>query len=429
MSPIGVGKTRTNKAKQTVTPKLWLLLIGVNQYLDEDLPSLRYSALDCRGLSEALEVACQQFSQMEMTTFHDFGLQLPLLGDIRGKLAEIKVNAKPEDTVLFYFSGHGVIDGDTQQTFLCLRDTQKDDLANSAIALHELLSILGSCAARQQLIWLDACHSGGMTLRGAVPNVMLNPTRQLVRDLQSAAASSKGFYALLSCDTDQQSWEFPELGHGVFTYYLIRGLRGEAADSQGMVTADGLYRYVYHQTLQYLDKTNQQLRLINQQRRGKGDTNLYSEYPLQTPKRIVEGIGEIVLGNKSVTEDEKRVALVVDGVTSSQTLALSKVLQGNGGFELEYLPRQGKASVTDIRDAIQGCLSGGDTALLYLRGRLEETPGGESALVLADDVWLSCSWLRQRLRRALVERVVLILDCPEGGQGKQGEQGEQEQGE
>lgn len=82
--------------------------------------------------------------------------------------------------------------------------------------------------------------------------------------LRQRAANRKGFYALLSCDRGQQSWEFPQLGHGVFTYYLIRGLRGEAADSQGVIEADGLYRYVYHQTLAYIDKANQQLRVINQ---------------------------------------------------------------------------------------------------------------------------------------------------------------------
>lgn len=88
-------------------------------------------------------------------------------------------------------------------------------------------------------------------------------------------------YALLSCDRDRQSWEFPELGHGVFTYYLMQGLRGEAADAQGLIDADGLYKYVYHQTLQYIDKTNQQLRPIDRQKRGRGESQFHSEILLQ----------------------------------------------------------------------------------------------------------------------------------------------------
>ena len=140
-----------------------------------------------------------------------------------------------------------------------------------------MLQVLGTCAAQQQLVWLDACQSGGITLRGSSEK-SLNPTPRLVQVQQQLGAQSKGFYALLSCDPNQQSWKFTELGHGVFTYYLMRGLQGEAADNQGIISANGLYRYVYHQTLQYIDKTNQQLRLINQQKRGKGDDSLLSEY-------------------------------------------------------------------------------------------------------------------------------------------------------
>ncbi|PAX53025.1 nSTAND1 domain-containing NTPase [Brunnivagina elsteri] len=386
------------------TPKLWLLLVGVNQYQDQGLLSLQYPALDCQGLSEALSKATQQFPQREVITCNDFTTDLPSLLMVRTSLERITTTAKAEDTILFYFSGHGILREHSSQPYLCLRDTQIDDLINTSLPLSELLQLLSNCKACQQLVWLDACHSGGMTLRG-----QLNPTQQMVQVLQNAASASKGFYALLSCDTNQQSWEFPELGHGVFTYYLMRGLGGEAADAQGIITADGLYRYVYHQTLQYIDKTNQQLRLINQQRRGKGDDNLFSEYPLQTPKRIVEGVGEVVLGNISLTEAESssRFGLVIDGMSNNQnTLRLSKIFRGMCGFELDYLRN---SDTTNIRDRIQVALGLGNeatTALLYVRGRLED-----AGLVIADDVFLSRDRLRQMLRGSKVSQQVIILDC------------------
>ncbi|MBW4556139.1 MAG: caspase family protein [Trichormus sp. ATA11-4-KO1] len=421
MSPLGVATSRSTPAKPKVNPTLWLLLVGVNQYQDEQLPCLRYSAVDCQGLAEALAGATQeQFAQKEINIYHDFASQLPLLTTVRASLQQITQAAQPQDTILFYFSGHGMLQANTQQAFLCLADTQKDNLENTGLAVQELLQLLANSGVQNQLVWLDACHSGGMTLRG------LNPTQQLVAVLQQRAAKSKGFYALLSCDTDQLSWEFPELGHGVFTYYLMRGLRGDAADAQGVISADGLYRYVYHQTLQYIDKTNQQLRLINQQKRGKGDTQLYSEYPLQTPKRIVEGIGELILGNVQAIAESlpPRIALVIEGISGSQTaLNFSKVLAGVGAFELEYLPRSGTTTAQEIRATIKACLRSTHQlqppktaepaiVLLYLHGRLEETPSGEAALVLLDDIWLNRSWLRQQLRRSSVTQQIIILDCP-----------------
>jgi WD40 repeat protein/uncharacterized caspase-like protein len=418
MCPRGVTNSRSNQGKQTNLPKLWLFLVGVNQYQDEQLPPLRYSAVDCQVLAEALASATkEQFPQTEVKIYHDFATQLPLLSTVRESLQQIAATAQPIDTILVYFSGHGMLQPITQQAFLCLADTRKDNLDATGLAVNELLTQLGKSGAQNQVVWLDACHSGGMTLRGA------NPTSQLVEVLQRSAAKSQGFYALLSCDVNQQSWEFPELGHGVFTYFLMRGLNGEAADSQGVIFADGLYRYVYHQTLQYIDKTNQQLRLINQQKRGKGDTQLFSEYPLQTPKRIVEGVGELILGSiPSVTASPSlRTALVIEGLSGSQAiLDLSKELVDAGAFELDYLSCAGETTAQDVRTAIQRCLrSPGQqkgeaptTVLLYLRGRLEETPTGEAALLISEEIWLSRSWLRQQLRRSQIAQQVIILDCP-----------------
>ncbi|WP_427157181.1 eIF2A-related protein [Aliinostoc sp. HNIBRCY26] len=421
--PRAVATSSSNQTKATVTTKLWLLLVGVNQYQDTQLPCLRYAAVDCQALAEALTAATQeQFIQKQINIYHDFATELPLLTNIRDRLQQITDAAQPTDTILFYFSGHGMLQPQTQQAFLCLADTQKDNLENTGLAVSELLELLSNSGVQNQIIWLDACHSGGMTLRG------LNPTPQLLAVLQQRAAKSKGFYALLSCDTEQLSWEFPELGHGVFTYYLMRGLRGDAADQHGVISADGLYRYVYHQTLQYIDKTNQQLRLINQQKRGKGDTELYSEYPLQTPKRIVEGIGELIIGKLPAIAESitTRKALVIEGIVGSQTaLDFSKVLGGAGAFELAYLPRTANTTAQEIRETIKECLLSTNqpqkyqteeaiTVLLYLRGKLEETPTGEAALVLLDDIWLSRSWLRQQLRRSVATQQIIILDCQVG---------------
>ena len=416
MSPIGVATSRSNQAQQTNTPKLWLLLVGVNQYQDEQIPPLRYSAVDCQGLAEALiNASSGQFSQKEVKVYHDFASQLPLLEAVNTSLKEITAAAKEIDTVLFYFSGHGIIQPNTQQAFLCLADTQKSDLENTGLALQDLLQSLNHCAAQNQLVWLDACHSGGMTLRGTTVESLPSPTSQLVQVLQQRAAVSKGFYALLSCDTNQQSWEFSELGHGVFTYYLMRGLQGDAADINNVISADTLYRYVYHQTLQYIDKTNQQLRLINQQKHSKGETQLISEYSLQTPKRIVEGVGELILGkklDKTSVSVHRRVGLVIEGLSASKTtLDISKFLGSAGGFELEYLPAI-KATALEVRTAITRHLDSPnlDTILLYLRGQIEDTEVWEG-LILGENIRIKRSWLFQQLRHSNTKQII-ILDCP-----------------
>jgi len=439
MSPLSIGTSRSTHALETGEAKLWSLLVGVNQYWDRNLPSLRYSAFDCQGLGEALAEATQGFPCKEAIVHHDLAEQAPTLETVRASLKKIVSAAKSQDTILLYFSGHGVLDSNSQQVVLCLADTCKDDLLHTGLILPEVLQLLSESGVHRQMLWLDACHSGDITLRGAkgeatVEPSVLNPTSQLVEVLWQRAAQSKGFYALLSCDQKQRSWEFPELKHGLFTYYLMRGLRGEAADAQGIIEADGLYKYIYHQTLQYIEKTNHQLRLVNQQKRSRGEIDLYPEYPLQTPKRIVEGVGELILGlktDRTINPVNRRRAIAIDGLSNSNTtVALSKVLCQVGKFELEYWPQSGKAW-TEVRNAIQTCLRSQahniyasefphhsqstketTTVLLYLRGKIEEIEDGEAWLVLGDNVRLSRSWLRQELRRTENVQQIVVLDCP-----------------
>jgi WD40 repeat protein/uncharacterized caspase-like protein len=430
MCPVSLGTSRSTYALETGEAKLWLLLIGVDRYQDENLPELRYSALDCKGVGAALTEATQTFPQKESWIYHDAGAQTPTLEKVRASLQEISLRAREQDTILLYFSGHGVLEPHSQQPVLCLADTQKNNLLETGLSLRELLQYLDKCATRSQVVWLDACHSGGMNWRGArgktAVEPLLNPTPQLVEGLRQRAARSRGFYAFLSCDRDQQSWEFPQLEHGVFSYFLMRGLRGEAADTQGIIEADRLYRYVYYQTLQYIDKTNQQLRLINQQKRSRGESQLHPEYPLQTPKRIVEGIGELILGlkPKQTALRHPRQALVIDGLGSSQaSLALSRKLRGMGDFELNYWLNSGK-DWASVQEAIQTCFQSQpkssplpatsklSTALLYLRGKVEQTETGEALLIIDEEIRLSRSWLRQALRRSTMAQQIVILDCP-----------------
>jgi uncharacterized caspase-like protein len=439
MSPLGVGNSHSAHTLKTGEAKLWVFLVGVNHYNDPNLPSLRYPALDSQGLGEALATATQGFPNKEVILHNDFAALPPNLATIRASLQKLVMQTRSQDTILLYFSGHGMLEQKTQQAFLCLADTQKDNLLTTGLALPELLQILSASSAHQQLLCLDTCHSGDMVLVGSRDaesswSPALNPTPQVLEVLRKRASQSKGFCALLSCDQGQKSWEFPELGHGVFTYYLMRGLLGEASDPQGVIEADALYKYVYRQTTRYIDKKNQQLRLINQQKLSRGEAQLHPEYPLQTPKRIVEGVGELILGFRPPTHPEVqpvRRAMVVDSLSNSKTSrsrVLSRVLRKAGGFDLEYFPQNGKAW-SDVKGAIQSCLRQSATVgislnntqgikqtvttLLYLRGRIEESEDGDAWLILGEGVKISRSWLRQELRRSSKNhQQIIILDCP-----------------
>ncbi|WP_287130909.1 caspase family protein [Candidatus Cyanaurora vandensis] len=389
MSPVSLGTSRPITTEVS-TACFWGLLIGVNDYAAPGLTRLQYCAADCEGLSEALRVATG--ARQTLFIHHDETLGGATLARVERSLSEIILNAKSQDTVLVYFSGHGVLY--QQQVVLCLADTDGADLAETGWEVQRLLARLEQCPAQHKLVWLDACHSGGMR----------TPLLPLVAALRSQAAQSTGFHALLSCDQDQRSWAFPALGHGLFTYFLIQGLRGAAADERGLIAADGLYRYVYHETLGYLDRLNQQQRFLSYQQARRGAYQPLPEYPLQTPKKIVEMVGELVIATAvPLTPLPCRALVGAEFAEDETALALGQRLNRLGGYALSYWPLGSTPLVQALQEVLKSPV---ETVFLYLRGQIA---GDE--LVLAG-TRLKRAQLVETLAEARTPRYILVLDCP-----------------
>ncbi len=76
-----------------------------------------------------------------------------------------------------------------------------------------------------------------------------------IEPLKSYARPGIGRVVLTSCKLDQWSMEAPELGHGVFTYFLLEGLKGQADFTEdGVVDIDELAKYVKYHVPNYVYK-------------------------------------------------------------------------------------------------------------------------------------------------------------------------------
>ena len=232
--------------------KFWIVLVGVNHYNDPSLHHLRYAVDDCRGLENALDQVTENFQDKEKL-IHCVGSLDSERQNILESLNRVAREAKKDDIVLFYFSGHG--HSESHQTYLCLTKTLLEQPNEESIALSELFQSLRHCPAKKQLILVDACHSGNSQSFHSKQHI---PATELVNAfdqyVKGGAASGTGFYALLSCDHDQQSYEVEELGHGIFTHFLIQGLQGKATDA-GIIRPLQLLEYVQRQTSEYTHST------------------------------------------------------------------------------------------------------------------------------------------------------------------------------
>ena len=148
--------------------------------------------------------------------------------------------AQGDDRVVIYFAGHGTIfDG---KAYLAPSDFDLAKPTTTGFPMDELGATLGGkIHAKWKILLTDACHSGAISPED---------TESINHGLGDLSQSLFSLTASRDREVANESGEL-EGGHGVFTYYVVKGLEGEADTSHdGIVTADELAEYVHTQVRQ-----------------------------------------------------------------------------------------------------------------------------------------------------------------------------------
>jgi hypothetical protein len=147
-------------------------------------------------------------------------------------------NVKPDGRVFFYFSGHGA-PSESGQAYLVPWDGDPNFLDKSAYPLKKLYAQLGGLKAKQVIVALDSCFSGA-----GGRSVLAEGARPLVTKVDTSVAAGSKIVLFAAASSREMTATLKEQGHGIFTYYFLKGLGGAAQDDAGAVTARGLYDYL-----------------------------------------------------------------------------------------------------------------------------------------------------------------------------------------
>lgn len=161
---------------------------------------------------------------------------------------------------------------------------------------------------------LDCCHSGAALLRGV--DELAQPWRSLDNQTvkETFGHQHRGRVVLAACRGDQKAQESAKEGHGIYTYHLLSGLLGEAANPQGNVTANSLHDYVTSQFAQ----VKQQTPVMRGDQEGM--IILGSGFPERTAGVDLGELRRIERKAHSLIDDyRKRLALLVDDSTWRET--------------------------------------------------------------------------------------------------------------
>lgn len=214
--------------------KIWAVIIGAAQYTN--MPTLHFSDDDAYHIYAFLKSpdgGALPENQMRLLIDED-----ATHNGIISAMNTTFQQADDNDVIFFYFSGHGI-----PGAFLPI----DYDGYNNVLKHEEVKNIIDASRAKHKIIVADACHAG--TFAAARDG----DATQLLEKYYQAFANTKGGTAiLLSSKSQEYSLEDNGLRSGIFSHYLIKGIRGPAdRNSDGIVTVKEEFDFVYRNVRLY----------------------------------------------------------------------------------------------------------------------------------------------------------------------------------
>ena len=156
-------------------------------------------------------------------------------------------NTEKDSLLYVYFVGHGVLDERKENPFIIPYDGDIRLLEDTNYRLQNFLEDLENLQIKRSFVFLDTSFNGFAARNN---NQILPYAKLALNKDRNPISSSDKVIAMISSSGGQGSNAYPEKGHGLFTYYLLRGLRGEAFKSRsGLKTLGELYTYVKNQVV------------------------------------------------------------------------------------------------------------------------------------------------------------------------------------
>jgi formylglycine-generating enzyme required for sulfatase activity len=228
--------------------KRFALVIGVDEYQDEQISRLSGAGNDAKALAGALvRYAGFPADQVILLASDQPRQRQPNRGNILQYLSNLR-GIVPEDGLLVVsFAGHGV--EREGRGFLCPSDARVGGsialLESTGVAVDTVREWIRQTGVKQVLVILDACRNDPSG-RGEAENRLTDSFAERFNfDVRNKEVTA--FATLYATDVGHVAYEYKEKKQGYFTWALVEGLKGGAANEKGEVTLGGLVKYLQEQ--------------------------------------------------------------------------------------------------------------------------------------------------------------------------------------
>lgn len=215
--------------------KVWSVIIGVGRY--QHMQTLKYTDDDAYRMYAFLkspEGGAIPDNQIAVLIDED-----ATRSKILRTMKQVFLKADENDVVMLYFSGHGLEGSFVPSDY---------NGYNNLVKHSEVTEIFKQSKAKHRIVFADACHSGSMLAMRSTTKV-----QDTIDKYYGAFTNIRGGTALLlSSKSEETSLEDSGLRQGVFSHFLMKGLKGEAdKNNNKVVTILELYNYVYSKVTSY----------------------------------------------------------------------------------------------------------------------------------------------------------------------------------
>jgi len=214
----------------------YAIVIGVEKYRQK-LPKADYADNDARIMAEYLTKVMGYPEENIVTLLNDRALK----SDLEKYLGKwLSNNVEKDSSVFIYYSGHGAPNPKTGDAYLVPYDGDPSFIEETGYPLKRLYAKLDKLNAKEIIVVLDSCFSGA-----GGRSVIAKGARPLVMNLQNNTALSKNMTVISASAGDQISSTYDEKGHGLFTYFLLKGIKNEdVIKPDGSIKMEDLFGYI-----------------------------------------------------------------------------------------------------------------------------------------------------------------------------------------
>jgi hypothetical protein len=212
------------------------LVIGIEEYAN--ISNANYANRDAQYFNDYLQNALGVPSSNIKFAFNS-DAKRSLKFEIKKWL---KKNINSDTEVYVFFSGHGIAKNNGKDLYLLTNDTLPDFIEDSSIKRNEIFNDIAQYKPKYVNVFLDTCYSGAGRADG---ELLLAMAKGLVVVDENEQKLPDNFTLFTAASAQESAWSLPAVKHGIFSYFLMKGMEGDADLNQDKALTNGeLQKYL-----------------------------------------------------------------------------------------------------------------------------------------------------------------------------------------